>query len=194
LLYRRERRDLASSVYDKIATQVLDQTLSASINTDSVFDEFFAPVARVSRRSYASVYSLSWLAFFAGLALIGVGTYFGIFPPKGVNATVVASVFGGSGAISSLGSVYGMSVTGIREATSDLARVRVVLTAFATQLGQLRALYEGSSTSQQQPTLDALLQLNTAIETAMTGALSGVGMPDSSNSQGSKGQATGDSA
>ncbi len=122
LLYRRQRRLLATEIFEKVSGEVVDQTLASSINTDSVFEEFFAPVVRVSQRSYSSVYILSWATFITGLALIAIGTYFGINPPANVNGTVVASVFGGSGAISSLGAVYGMAVSGIRQATSDLSR------------------------------------------------------------------------
>lgn len=177
LLYRKQRRALAEEIFDKVAGQVVDQTLASAINTDSVFDEFFAPIVKVSQRSYSSVYFLSWAAFIAGLVLIGIGTYVGVHPPAHVDGTIVASIFGGSGAISALGSVFGMAVTGIRQATSDLGRVRVVLTAFATQLGQLRALYESSSTSTEVPTLQAVTDLNTAISTAMTTALAGMSAP-----------------
>jgi hypothetical protein len=181
LLYRRQRRALAQEIFNRVAGAVVDQTLSSSINTDTVFDEFFSPVVRISQRSYSSVYILSWAAFVAGLALIGVGAYVGIEPPARVNGTVVAGIFGGSGAISALGSAYGMSVTGIRQASSDLGRVRIVLTAFATQLGQLRALYESSSTSEQVPTVDAVQQLNQSIATALSGALAGMPSPSSSS-------------
>jgi hypothetical protein len=153
---------------------VENQSLSSSINTDTVFDEFFSPIVKVSQRSYTSVYLLSWSAFIIGVVLIGVGTYVGVHPPKGVDGTIVASIFGGSGAVSALGSVFALAVNGIRQATSDLARVRVVLTAFATQLGQLRAQFEGSSTSTTQPTFGSIIQLNQAIGTAMDGALAGM--------------------
>jgi hypothetical protein len=178
LYYRRERQALAMQIFDKVGAKVAGRTLASSINTDSVFEEFFAPIVRASQRSYMSVNFLSWGAFVIGVALIGIGVYVGVDPPKGIDGTIVASVFGGSGAISALGSVYGMSVNGIRQATSDLARVRVVLTSFATQLGQLRALYEGSSTSTRVPTVDGVSQLNKAIEAAMTAALAGMAIAD----------------
>ena len=63
------------------------------------------------------MYLLSWAAFVVGVGLIGIGTYVGVRPPKGVDGTIVASIFGGSGAISALGSVFGMAVNGIRQAT-----------------------------------------------------------------------------
>lgn len=194
LRYRKARRALAKAVFDKVAGQVENQTLSSAINTDSVFDEFFSPIVRASQRSYTSVYLLSWAAFVIGVGLIGIGTYIGIHPPKGVNGTIVSSIFGGSGAVSALGSVFAMAVNGIRQATSDLARVRVVLTAFATQLGQLRAQFEGSSTSTTQPTFGAVLQLNQAIGEAMGGAITsmaGNGSAPATSAQGSPDANTG---
>jgi len=83
LRYHKARRRLAKEVFDKVAAQVENQTLSSSINTDSVFDEFFSPAVRLSQRSYTSVYLLSWAAFFIGVALIGVGTYVGVAPAQG---------------------------------------------------------------------------------------------------------------
>jgi hypothetical protein len=76
------RRTLARQVFDKVAGQVEDQTLLSSINTDSVFDEFFSPIVRASQRSYTSIYLLSWAAFVIGVALIGLGTFIGVHPPK----------------------------------------------------------------------------------------------------------------
>jgi hypothetical protein len=179
LLYRRQRRTLAEQIFRHVSNEVVDKTLSSAINTDSVFDEFFAPIVRVSQRSYTSISFLSWITFFAGLALIGVGAYVGVSPPANVNSTVVASVFGGTGVVSALGSVFGMVVTRIREATSDVARVRVVLTAFATQLGQLRALVEGSTTAQKEPTVEAVVDVNKAISDALSVALQGMCEPAS---------------
>lgn len=185
LRFRDARRRLAKEVFDKVAGQVENKSLSSSINTDSVFDEFFSPIVKVSQRSYTSVYLLSWAAFVIGVGLIGIGTYVGVHPPKGVDGTIVASIFGGSGAVSALGSVFALSVNGIRRATSDLARVRVVLTAFATQLGQLRAQFEGNSTSTTQPTFGSVVQLNKAIADAMDGAITGMAGNDSGPSSNS---------
>jgi hypothetical protein len=173
------RRLVVHSVFERVADQVIGKELSSSINTDSVFDEFFSPIVRVSQRSYTSVYLLSWLTFLVGTALIGVGTYVGVHPPKGVDGTIVASIFGGSGAISALASVFAMAVSSIRQASSDLAKVRVVLTAFATQLGQLRAYAEENSSSSKSPSLNEIVDLNRAIMEAMDAALAG--MPQSPN-------------
>jgi hypothetical protein len=175
--YRLERAALAKRVLDEITSQVgsddKGQGITASVSTDSVFEEYFAPIVKVSQRSFTSVFYLSIAAFIAGLSLIGIGSYIAIVPHAGTNSTVVASIFGGSGAISALGAVYAMATRGIREATLDHARVRLVLTAFATQLGQLRAIIE---TPPRQDATTAQ-ELNDAIGKSMNAALAGIPSP-----------------
>jgi hypothetical protein len=181
--YRKERAQLAKAVLNNVTKQVGDHKITASVNTDSVFEEYFAPIVKVSQRSFSSVYALSWLAFAAGLALIGVGTYVAVRPPAGTDSTVVSSVFGGSGAISALGAVYAMAKQGIREATLDHARVRVVLTAFATQLGQIRAIIEkpldgtAAAPGSTQIAIDVATKLNESITDSMKEALNQIPSP-----------------
>jgi hypothetical protein len=175
--YRREQALLAKAIIKQITGQVQSkdqsQGITASVNTDSVFEEYFAPIVKISQRSFTSVFYLSIAAFIAGICLIGVGTYIAIVPKTGTNSTIVGSIFGGSGAISALGAVYAMATRGIREATLDHARVRLVLTAFATQLGQLRAIIEKPP---PQKISDAK-QLNEAIGESMKDALNGIPSP-----------------
>jgi hypothetical protein len=171
--YRRERALLAKSILGKITFKVQKGDLGASVNTDSVFEEYFAPIVRVSQRSYTSVFYLSIAAFVTGISLIGAGVYLAIAPRTGTNSTVVSSIFGGSGAISALGAVQAMATRGIREATLDHARMRLVLTAFATQLGQLRAIIE-KPPPQKRPEAEAL---NDAIEKSMKAALDEIPSP-----------------
>ncbi len=66
-----------------------------------------------------------------------------------------------------------MARQGIREATLDYSGIRLVLTGFATQLGQLRALAEMSPTDRAQPdgqTVASVTAINKAITSAMEGA------------------------
>lgn len=104
--------------------------------------------------------------------MIGFGIYLAIEPPGSSNSTVVSTVFGASGAVSALGAVYAMATQGIRNAALDHARLRAVLTGFATQLGQLRAIAE------QPPTepipgerVKSAQKVNMAISEAMKTAL-----------------------
>lgn len=171
--YRRERALLAKSILRTIKSQAQGGEIAASVNTDSVFEEYFAPIVKVSQQGFTSVFFLSIAAFIAGISLIVVGTFLAVSPRTGTNSTVVSSIFGGSGAISALGAVYAMATRGIREATLDHARVRLVLTAFATQLGQLRTIIEKPP---PQNIRDAKV-LNDAIEKSMIAALDGIPSP-----------------
>lgn len=188
LQFRRGRRRLATQVLADIAEQIGNDGLASTVNTDAVFEEFFTPIVKTSQQSFSSVFLLSWAAFFAGLGLIGVGSYIAISPPAKVDSTVVSSIFGGSGAISALGAVYTMAKQGIREATLDHARLRMVLTGFATQLGQLRALAE-ASTKPTAADLDMAEKINAAVTSAMDGALDNlpsVAEPSLANGSGDK--------
>jgi hypothetical protein len=169
---RKTRAVIAQKVVRRIAADITGGKLSSSINTDAVFAEFFAPIVQVSQRSFSTVFLLSWGAFLAGLVLIGSGIYIAVASPGDSNSTVVGSVFGGVGAIGALGSVYAIAKQGIREATIDHARLRMVLTAFATQLGQLRALAERPpDPSAKPPEMDDVARLNDAIGLSMAGAV-----------------------
>jgi hypothetical protein len=175
---RKVRARLAERILLTIAADIADNKLSSTVNTDAVFEDFFAPIVRVSQRSFTSVFLLSWAAFFAGLTLIGFGIYIAIAPPSGTNSTVVSTVFGGSGAISALGAVYAMATQGIRDAALDHARLRAVLTGFATQLGQLRALAERPASEQANPVeVKPVVMLNSAITSAMQAALAMIPSP-----------------
>ena len=178
--YRKERARLAKAVLEQMIVKVEEQKITTAVNTDSVFEEYFTPIIKVSQRSFTSVYLLSIAAFVAGIGLIGVGAYIAVFPHGGTNSTVVASIFGGSGAISALGAVYTMATSGIRDVTLDHTRVRVVLTAFATQLGQLRAIVERSPGDERQ-TINKMIEhagtLNGSIGTSMLAAIKAIPSP-----------------
>jgi hypothetical protein len=111
--------------------------------------------------------------------LIGSGVYIAIYPPSSGNSTVVASVFGGSGAVSALGAVYAMAKEGIRDAALDHARLRAVLTGFATQLGQLRAVAERPLEEQLSSRLDLepIEKINDDITKSMEAALKMIPSP-----------------
>ncbi|MEA2379618.1 MAG: hypothetical protein QOI45_2083 [Thermoleophilaceae bacterium] len=183
---RHDRRDsrvkLAESIFREIARKVDRKQLAATVNTDAIFEEFFAPIVRVSQRSFTSVFLLSWAAFLVGVGLIASGVVIAFVTPTGTNSTVVAAVFGGSGAVSALGAVYAMAKEGIREATLDHARLRVVLTAVATQLGQLRSLAERTTASDPEgpvtsENLASVTDINVAIAMSISDALELIPLP-----------------
>jgi len=169
---RKARRELAEAVLRTIAEQVERHELAATVNTDAVFEDFFAPIVKASQWSFSSVTLLSWGTFMVGVGLIIAGVVVAISPPAHVNSTVIASIFGGSGAVSALGAVYATAKRGIRQVTADVARLRMVLTAFATQLGQLRALAEAAPQPGVAPAnVSSVTRLNKEITTAMKGAV-----------------------
>jgi hypothetical protein len=181
---RRVRACLAQAILEEIASQIKDNKLSSTVNTDAVFEDFFAPIVRVSQRSFTSVFALSWAAFAAGLVLIGFGVYIAVHPPSSGNSTVVATVFGGSGAISALGAVFAMATRGIRDAALDHARLRAVLTALATQLGQLRAIAERPVEDLGKAIdLKPVEEINSDITRAMESALKMIPSPSEAHAE-----------
>jgi hypothetical protein len=171
---RLARREVAQSVLTIIAGEIQRHELAAVVNTDAVFQEFFAPIVEASQRSFSSVTALSWGTFMVGVGLIISGVVVAIVNPAQVNSTVIAGIFGGTGAVSALGSVLASSKQGIREVTVDVARLRMVLTAFATQLGQLRALAEvppQPGVVPTPPSIKTVTAINDAIATAMKSAV-----------------------
>lgn len=193
--HRKLRALLAEAIVLKIAERVSNKQLSSTVNTDAVFEDFFAPIVRVSQRSFTSVFVLSWAAFLAGLGLIGSGVYVALTPQASVDSTVVATVFGGSGAVSALGAVFAMAKEGIRDAALDHARLRAVLTGFATQLGQLRAVAERPVEQlAKPPDLEPVERINKDITKSMEAALKMIPSPGEARVQEAKAKAQSSSA
>jgi hypothetical protein len=193
---RASRARLYREVIGAISADVTDGKLQTTVNTDAIFEEYFAPLVRVSQRSLRQVLLLTWLAFAAGLALIGAGVWIAVDPPKNVNSTLVASIFGTGGAASTLGAMYARSKQGIREATLDVVKLRMVLTGFATQLGQLRSIAEApispvSSAGQEVATssssLDSIRKVNTDITGTVAAAIAQLSLTKSADPSGSLG-------
>ena len=133
----RYRAALATQTLEEIANRIDGARLTSAVNTDAVFEDFFGPIVRVSQRTFNGVFALSVLAFVVACGLIGAGVYIAVYPPAEGSSTVLGSVFGGTGAVAALGSAYAMAIGGITAEARRNARLRLVLTGFATQLGQL---------------------------------------------------------
>lgn len=167
---RNARKSLAQDLLLHVADEVKKKKLASTVNTDAVYEESFAPIVSISRQSFTSVFGLSLGAFVAGLALIGSGVYIAIFPPSAGNSTVLAGIFGGSGAISALASIYTLATSGIRHAALDHARLAMVMTSAATQLGPLRALADTAQEA-HDPTLASVTKINEQVSRAIDDAL-----------------------
>jgi hypothetical protein len=167
------RAALAKQTLEEIARRIDEERLTSAVNTDAVFEDFFGPIVRVSQRTFNGVFVLSVLAFVVACGLIGAGVYIAIYPPADGSSTVLGSVFGASGAVGALGSAYAMAIGGITAEARRNARLRLVLTGFATQLGQLRgyAEFEPGEGGHPRPLLQDIRDTNSAIYKAMDDAL-----------------------
>lgn len=168
----RYRAALAKKTLEAIAKRIELGRLTSAVNTDAVFEDFFGPIVRVSQRTFNGVFALSVLAFIVACGLIGAGVYIAIYPPAHGSSTVLGSVFGASGAVGALGSAYAMAIGGITTEARRNARLRLVLTGFATQLGQLRGFAEFEPRNgRPRPPLQEIRDTNSAIYDAMDAAL-----------------------
>jgi hypothetical protein len=168
------RARLGRAVLEEIAKKVKDQKLSATINTEAIYEEYFAPAVRASQRSFDWTIRLSIAAFVMGCLMIAAGVAVALHPVEGVNATVLSGIFGGGGAISALGGLYATVLRGMSGATTEHARLRVVLTGFATELGQLRGCVENISTDGVPKTLTDITEItkvNQSINNLMKDAI-----------------------
>jgi hypothetical protein len=124
LCRRLYRARLGKALLEELAKRVKAQHLSATINTEAIYEEYFAPAVRASQRSFDWTIRLSIAVFVVGCLLIASGVVVALHPVNGVDSTILASIFGGSGAISALGGVYATVLRGMSGATTDHARLR----------------------------------------------------------------------
>lgn len=160
LCRRLYRARLGKAVLEEIANRVKHENLSATINTEAIYEEYFAPAVHASQRSFDWTIRLSVSVFLIGCLMIVSGVVVALHPVKGVDSTILASIFGGSGAISALGGVYATVLRGMSGATTDHTKLRLVLTGFATELGQLRGCVENISADGVPKTLTDLTKIN----------------------------------
>lgn len=129
------RAQLAKCVLEKLAERTKAETGSRRPSTRTVFAEFFEPIVRVSQRSFNGVFGLSLAVFCIGCALIITGIVLAFTSGGETNPTILAGAFGATGAISALGSVYALATRGISSATTDHAKLRLVLTGLLPNSG-----------------------------------------------------------
>jgi hypothetical protein len=99
--------------------------------------------------------------------------------------------------------MYARSKQGIREATLDVVKLRMVLTGFATQLGQLRSIAEapispapsaGQEVGTWSNSLDSIRKVNTDITGTVAAAIDQLSLTKSADPSGSQGTSNGDDA
>jgi hypothetical protein len=167
------RKKLAQETLEELATRIETGQLSSTINTDGVFEDYFRPISKAVRLTFFGILTLSALTFALGLGLVVAGVWIAVDPPATATAdpTVTAVVFGGTGALSALGSLYALTLRGITGANTRHARLQLVLTGFATELGQLRAVAESQPGVSPALTLDSIKVLNEEVRKSTHEAL-----------------------
>ena len=113
---------------------------ASSAHAEAVMRQFFQAAIRNPELSFMSILGLSILTFVVGVALVVTGIVTAFVGDDNTRNTIIASVFGGGGVVSALGSVYTLARRGVSIANADHAQIRLILSGFATELGHLRAL------------------------------------------------------
>lgn len=118
---------------------------ASSAHAEAVMRQFFREAIRNPELSFVSILGLSIATFAVGAALVVAGLVMVSVGDESTRNAVIAAVFGGSGVIGALGSVYTLARRGVSVANCDHAQIRLVLSGFATELGHLRAIDLNSS-------------------------------------------------
>lgn len=92
------------------------------------------------QRTFDTIVWLSVLAFLVGVSFV-VGAFLaGFFGNDTAQKAVLGGLSGGGAAATTIGSVLAISRDSIRKANGDNARLRLILTAFATEITHFRAI------------------------------------------------------
>jgi hypothetical protein len=134
---KRLRRQVLAEV--STAMEKKPETAS-SAHAEAVMRQFFREAIRNPELSFVSILGLSVATFAVGAVLVGAGLAMVSFGDESTRNAVVAGVFGGSGVVGALGSVYTLARKGVSLANCNHAQIRLVLSGFATELGHLRSL------------------------------------------------------
>lgn len=134
---KRLRRQVLAEV--SVAMEKKPETAS-SAHAEAVMRQFFREAIRNPELSFVSILWLSVATFAVGAALVVAGLVMVSVGDESTRNAVIAGVFGGSGVVGALGSVYTLARRGVSTANCDHAQIRLVLSGFATELGHLRAI------------------------------------------------------
>ena len=136
-----ETENKRSEVVTEFFNALEDNSEAASaLHARAVMIEFFEAAIRNPERSFITNLLLSILAFLVGVALMVAGVVTGLSGDASTQDTVIASLFGATGVIGTLGVVFNLASKGVSRANADHAQIRLVLTGFATELGHLRSI------------------------------------------------------
>lgn len=139
---KRRRQQVFAEVSKALAEK---PEAASSAHAEAVMRQFFREAIRNPELSFVSILGLSVATFAVGTALVVAGLVMVTVGDESTRNAVIAGVFGGSGIIGALGSVYTLARRGVSVANCDHAQIRLILSGFATELGHLRAIDLNSS-------------------------------------------------
>jgi hypothetical protein len=137
----RETKRLRQRVFAEVSEALAEKPEAASsAHAEAVMRQFFRQAIRNPELSFMSILGLSLATFAVGAALVAAGLLMVSVGDEGTRNAVIAGVFGASGIVGAIGSVYTLARRGVSVANCDHAQIRLILSGFATELGHLRAL------------------------------------------------------
>jgi hypothetical protein len=129
---------LGSTVEDKINN---DSRLVSSREAYGERETFLKEAMRNPQVAFDTILWMSIVTFIIGIALVA-GAFVAVFAFEDNTAqqVIISSLSGGAGLVTTLGTVFAMSLQAIRRINGNNAQIRVILTAFATETTHLRAM------------------------------------------------------
>jgi hypothetical protein len=134
-------RDSRAALGDAIEKSIEQDPRLVSAR-EAIFEQnaFLHEALRNPQRTFTAIVTLSYVAFFIGIGLI-VGAFLAAFLGDGTpEKALLGGLSGLGGAITTLGTIFRLSTGSIRRANGDNAQLHLILTDFATEIANYRAL------------------------------------------------------
>ena len=101
---------------------------------------FLHGALRNPQRTFTAILALSCLAFLTGIGLLA-GAFLAAFLGDGTTEkALLGGLSGAGGAVTTLAAIFTLSIDSIRRASGDNAQLRLILTDFATEIANCRAI------------------------------------------------------
>jgi hypothetical protein len=102
---------------------------------------FLKEAMRNPQRTFQAIYWMTVTTFLIGICFV-LGAFLAtlFFKENPIQQAVIGGLSGGAGLVATLGAVFATSRQAMRRNNGDNAQVRMILTAFATELAHLRAI------------------------------------------------------
>jgi hypothetical protein len=101
---------------------------------------FLKEAMRNPQRTFQAVYWMSVATFLIGVCFV-LGAFLAVlFFESPMQQAIIGGLSGGAGSVATLGAVFATSMQAMRRNNGDNAQIRMILTAFVTELTHLRGL------------------------------------------------------